>query len=343
MTDRFQNDKARSRILRWKALSRVDRCCRTAILGSFLILAALIGTVLPQDSDDVIRIETELAAFEVTAIDANGKPVAGLSQKDFRIFENDVERQIDFFQPILEGGERRPLLVVFALDVSGSMTEEEIQRLRSAVAEFIKRLSDPNSHFAMITFAMNAKTVQEFTNRPDRFERTFSRLRRDQDGLSTHAYDAVDDAIRMIGRKAPRAIRGKEPRRAVVVITDGFPVGDVVAPDTVIERANSAGVSVFSVILPSYSKFSVGKRPLLTPFESSGLVAKTGGISLFANEKNLEPLFSLLAERIATSYAIAFYPDETKIKPGEFRTVRIESTQGFRITQNRPGYQLSKK
>jgi hypothetical protein len=40
----------------------------------------------------------------------------------------------------------------------------------------------------------------------------------------------------------------------VLVVTDGFPVGDTVAPQTVIERANAADVSVFVVTLPSYSR-----------------------------------------------------------------------------------------
>ena len=43
-------------------------------------------------------------------------------------------------------------------------------------------------------------------------------------------------------------------KRAVFVVTDGFPVGDTVAPQTVIERANAADVSVFVVTLPSYSR-----------------------------------------------------------------------------------------
>ncbi len=35
-------------------------------------------------------------------------------------------------------------------------------------------------------------------------------------------------------------------KRAVLVVTDGFPVGDTVSPQTVIERANTADVSVFA-------------------------------------------------------------------------------------------------
>lgn len=307
-----------------------------------LLTFVCVPRVTAQSEESVQKIETELAAFEVTAVGKDGKAVSGLTERDFKIFENGIERPIDFFQPITNGGERRPLLIVFALDVSGSMTAPELDRLRTAMNEFIKRLSDPSAYFAAVTFAMTVKTIQDFTNRPEGLERSLAKIRKNEDGLSTHAYDAIDDAVRLISRKAPRSISGRAPKRAVVVITDGFPVGDVVSPATVIERANEAKVSVFSVILPSFLKSVGSKRPLLTPFESSDLVTKTGGISMYASERNLEPLFTALAERIATSYGIAIYPDEEKLSPGEFRNVRIESTRGYNIVQNRPGYRLSK-
>ncbi|MDM7923776.1 MAG: VWA domain-containing protein [Pyrinomonadaceae bacterium] len=339
MTDQPQNDRPNRSFGR--SGKNYGPLPHIRILAAVLIAALLSAAVWAQEDDRVVKVETELASFEVTALDTSGRPVAGLTDRDFRIFENGKERQIDFFQPITDGGQKRPLLVVFALDVSGSMTEPELDRLRSAMNEFVKRLAGPDTYFAVMTFAMEVKTLQGFTNRVERVERSLYRIARDQDGLSTHAYDAVDDAVRLINNKAPKTIRGKAPKKAVVAITDGFPVGDVVSPETVTERANETGVSVFSVILPSFSKLSGSKRPLLTPFESSDLVSRTGGLSLYANEKDLDPLFASLAERIATSYAIAFYPTEERSNPGEFRSVRIESKKGFRVTQNRPGYQVS--
>jgi uncharacterized protein YegL len=170
----------------------------------------------------------------------------------------------------------RPLSIVFALDVSGSMTPEELGKLERAMQIFFDRLAGYDSYIAVTAFGMNVMTLQSFTNRPDKLEKTFNRLERDADGLSTHAYDAVDDAIRMMVKKSPSKIRDKFPRRAVIVVTDGFPVGDVVSPKTVIERANQAETSVFSVILPSFSRFQMGSKPLLTPLEASGLIDLTG-------------------------------------------------------------------
>jgi len=320
-----------------RTMSQGKRYAGTILLSRQFIAAAILllagANAFAQDDDNVIKVDTDLAVFEVTVTDKTGKPVRGLSASDFRIFEGDSERPVEFFQPIKKDDERRPLSVVFALDVSGSMTPEELERLKSAMQTFIDRLGDYDSYFSIMTFAMDVKTVQPFTNRPDKLRAAFAKLGRDQDGLSTHAYDAVDAGVRMLRKNAPKVIRNRFPKRAVVVISDGFPVGDIVAPETVIERANAAESSVYSVILPSYSNVLGNKRPVLTPFEASGLIERTGGKTFYANKKDFEMLFKDLADEITGSYALAFYPsDETGAKP---RDVRIESKKGFSIRQNR--------
>ncbi len=303
--------------------------------------AAMFGfssKTFSQNSDDVIKIDTELVPFEVSVTDKKGNPVRGLSAGDFKIFEDGVERRIDFFEPIKKMDNSRPLSIVFALDVSGSMTADELNKLRDALMRFVKRLADYNSYFAVITFGMKVKTLQSFTNQPEKLERTFERLLRETDGLSTHAYDAVDDAIRLIQKKSPLQIKRRLPKRAFILITDGFPVGDTVSPDTVIERANDAETTIYSVLLPSFSRYQRDKKPLMTPLEASGLIEKTGGRIVYATENNFEPFFKNLAEEITASYVIAFYPETAKRGDGSFREVRVESKAGLEIKQNRTGY-----
>lgn len=304
------------------------------------LLSVFSAVVSAQDADDVIRVDTELVAFEVTVTDKQGQPVRGLNAKDFKLFENGVERQIDFFEPIRRQNENRPLSIVFALDVSGSMTTEELAQLRSSIQQFVKRLADYNSYFAVMTFGMEVKTLQSFTNKPQKLEKTFEKILRDQDGLSTHAYDAVDEAVRMLRKKSPQTIKNQLPRRAVILITDGFPVGDTVSPKTVIERANDAETTVYSILLPSFSRLQGNKKPLLTLLEASGLVEKTGGKTFYVNENNFEPLFKSLEEEITSSYVLAFYPKPEARKDGKFNEVRIETPQNLKIRQNRTGYQL---
>lgn len=305
-----------------------------------LVMSLCFHAAYGQDSDEVIRVDTELVAFEVSVTDKDGKPVRGLSAKDFKIFENGVERAIDFFEPVRRQNENRPLSIVFALDVSGSVTSEELSALRAAMQQFVKRLADYNSHFAVMTFGMNVKTVQSFTNKPEKLEKTFDKIARDADGLSTHAYDAVDEAVRMLRKKSPSAVKNQIPRRAVILITDGFPVGDTVSPKTVIERANEAETTVYSILLPSFSRLQGNKKPLLTLLEASGLVDRTGGKTFYVNENNFEPLFKSLEEEITSSYVLAFYPKTDAPKDGKFNQVRIETPSNFKIRQNRAGYQL---
>lgn len=296
--------------------------------------------VCAQDTDDVIKIETDLVPFEVTVTDKKGNPVRGLKAEDFKLFEDGVERKIDFFEPIKKTVDSRPLSIVFALDVSGSMTPDELAKLRDALQRFVKRLADYNSYFAVMTFGMEVKTLQSFTNKSEKLEKTFEKLLRENEGLSTHAYDAVDDAIRLIRKKSPSEIKRKLPKRAVILITDGFPVGDTVSPNTVIERANDAETTVYSVLLPSFSRYQRDKKPLLTPLEASGLIEKTGGRVFYATENNYEPFFKSLAEEITASYVLAFYPETVKRTDGKIRQVKIESRTGLEIKQNRSSYKL---
>jgi VWFA-related protein len=230
--------------------------------------------------------------------------------------------------------------------VSGSMTSEEMERLRSAMRAFTEKLEGRPASYALMSFGMSAKVQQGFTSDPAKLRRGFERLARERNGLSTHTYDAVDDAVRLLARKAPRTRDRRLMKRAVVVITDGFPVGDTVRPETVIERANEAEVSVYTVTLPSYSRLlasASGRAPLPTPLDVSGLAEKTGGSNHYADADDFGPLFRALAEEVTSTYVLAFYPPEEKRRDGRFHTLRVEAPPGLFVRQNRTGYKGGEK
>jgi len=299
-----------------------------------------------QEPDDVIRVDTDLVSVDITALDAEGRPVKNLRQEDFKIFSDNVEQPISFFQLEKRQGELRPLAIVFALDVSGSMTSEEMSRLRLALQSFSNQLSGHPVSYAVTTFGMRVKTIQKFTSDPGKLDESLERLSRDEpNGLSTHTYDAVDDAIRMLVRSAPRTRERRLMKRTVLVVTDGFPVGDTVSAKTVIERANAADVSVFVVTLPSYSRVmaSSTQTPLPTPLDVSGLAELTGGRSVYATEKDYAPLFRALAEEVSSAYVLAFYPPEEKRRDGKVHTIRVEGPRGLLLRQSRTEYRAADK
>lgn len=330
MTDFFQFDlRSGSRHFAW--------LLAVAILSAFLTKG-----VAGQDEEKVVRVQTELAAFEVSVTDKNGRPVRDVSIRDLRLLEDGIERPIEFFQPIRRTGERRPLTVIFALDVSGSITVEELEKLKTAMRSFVSRLADYDSYFSIVTFAMDVRTVRDFTNKRDKLEKAIEKLERDSDGLSTHAYDAVDTSVRLMNKNAPKVVRGRFAKKVIILITDGFPVGDIVSPPTVIERANDAETTVYAVILPSYSAVFGKKRPVMTPLEASGLISRTGGKSYYADAGGFEKLFENLAEEVTGSYAVAFYPPEENIDDGKTHNVRILSVRGHNVRQNRTTYRIER-
>jgi len=302
---------------------------------------------MPAESEpqDVLKIDTDLVPVDVIATDAKGRLVRNLTKDEFKLFEDGTERPIASFNVEKIAGEPRPLAIVFALDVSGSMTPEEVQRLTNAMREFSRHLADQPAVFAVMTFGTRVKTLQSLTADRDKLERAYDRLAQEPNGMSTHAFDAIDDAVRMLARHAPLTREHRMVKRAVVVITDGFPVGDVVSPDTVIERANAADTSVYVVTMPSYSQLlaTASVMPLPTPLDVTGVVEKTGGRSIYATEHDLGPLFRAIAEEVSSAYVLGFYPPPQNRKDGKFHSIRVEGPAGVTLRQSRPGYQSKTK
>ena len=298
-----------------------------------------VEEVLPED--EVIRVDTDLILVDVAVTDAGGKPVRGLRAEDFKLYEDGVERPVAFFNVERRGGERRPVAVVFAVDVSGSVSPEEMARVAQAMRAFSERLDERESVFALMSFGMSARVLQGFTSSREKLRGALDKLVREAGaGASTHAYDAVDDAVRLLARRAPRTRDRRPVKRVVVVVTDGFPVGDTVAPETVIERANAEEVTVYTVTLPSFSRSlaALTGSPLPTPLDVSGLAEKTGGSNVYATERDFEPLFRSLAEEVVSTYVLAFYPPPAHRGDGRYRQIRVTTRPGLNVRQSRPGY-----
>ncbi|PWT83800.1 MAG: hypothetical protein C5B44_00015 [Acidobacteria bacterium] len=297
-----------------------------------------------QEPDDILKIDTDLVSVDVTVTDDEGRPVRNLRKEDFKLFSDGVEQPVSVFQMEARMGDPRPLAVVFALDISGSMTTEEMDRLRLALQVFSAQLADHPALYSVMTFGMHVKTLQRFTSDAEKLDKTFDRIAREPNGLSTHTFDAVDDAVRMLVRQTPRTQQRRLVKRAVLVVTDGFPVGDTVPAETVIERANAAEVSVYVVTLPSYSRVMQAstQTPLPTPLDVSGLAERTGGRSVYANEKDYGPLFRALAEEVSSAYVMAFYPPEEKRRDGQTHTIKVTGPSGLTLRQSREAYQASK-
>src|SRR5688500_8862297 len=55
-------------------------------------------TIVPTPTpEEIIRIDTELVNLNVRVIDRNNRPINNIQQREFKIYEDGVLQQIDFF------------------------------------------------------------------------------------------------------------------------------------------------------------------------------------------------------------------------------------------------------
>lgn len=288
----------------------------------------------PQQQESTIRVETDLVVVDVTATDTADNYVRDMKAEDFAVYEDGQLRKVDFFSVTSEVTLSRPLAVVFALDLSGSLKPEETETLRNAASKFIELLKG-DSVFAAMAFNYDVKILQNFTNNPEQVEKAFAKATRFEG--STRIYDAIDRAITLFNRKSLRTSTGLPMRRVVVVITDGFDSASIIDRKELIQRANAAGVTVYSVTLPSYmlTPTPTDER-VITPLDASRIVAATGGRDFAADARDFTPIFKALAEEIRASYGLAWYP---KTRDGKYRTLTITTTRsGVRLRASRTGY-----
>jgi len=160
----------------------------------------------------------------------DGAPVLGLRGEDFKVSEDGRPQSITFFS-----GERRPIRIALALDVSLSMTGK-IDEVEKALRHFIDLL-EPADEILVITFADEVYVHDDFTSDRDQLERVLERLK---PVPGTALYDAAMEAIR---RVAPGAAESK----AVVLVTDGMDKSSRATLADVRELARMHQVPIFSI------------------------------------------------------------------------------------------------
>lgn len=311
------------------------RVAAAAVLTVFLAIVPGLSQKAPDQSAPTIRIETDLVAIDVTAMDKSGNYVRDLRADEFEVYDAGKRRRIDFFSMTDEAALSRPIAVVFALDLSGSLRPDETATLREASLKFVE-LMKGDAVFSVLTFNYDIKVIQGFTDDPSRIERAFSRAGAFEG--STRIYDAIDRSVTMLSRQAPKQRRGRQVRRVVVVISDGFDSASIIDKTELIRRAHAASVTVYSVTLPSYmlSVTRSGQR-VITPLDAMRIVSATGGRDFAADSRDFTPIFKALAEEIRASYLLAFYPDQ---RDGKFHDLRVETLRsGIRLRISRNGYQ----
>jgi VWFA-related protein len=203
---------------------------------------------------------TRTVRVPVSVLDKAGEPVLGLSGEDFKIIENGKRREVTLFS-----GERRPLRIALALDLSHSM-QNKIRQVEEALKHFIDIL-EPADEIMVITFNGSVHIRQDLTSDRERLERVLEEL--EPEG-ATALYDATFEAIK-------RVAQGPAESKAVVLVTDGVDTVSSVSFDTLREYARRAEVPVYSIGLDSPNEQRGFSRPGGRPGGGGGRGGFPGG------------------------------------------------------------------
>src|SRR5688572_4729270 len=108
-----------------------DHLKRAIPIVFFLFASAfLFGSARGQD-EEVVRIESELVSFEVSARDSRGIPIKGLKAQDFTIFEDGRRQKISHLSSL-----ETPFSLALIIDTSIS-TQQDLGLIRQAARNFI--------------------------------------------------------------------------------------------------------------------------------------------------------------------------------------------------------------
>jgi Ca-activated chloride channel family protein len=296
--------------------------------------------------DEIIKVETNLVTMPVSVLDRDGRFISGLSQKDFKIYEDGKEQKIDYFQSV-----EQPFTVVLLIDVSPS-TQFRIEEIQNAAISFVNQLR-PNDRVMVMSFDQRVQVLTPPTSDRYMLRSAIQFLRF---GSGTSLYEAVDQTIY-------RELSRIEGRKAVVLFTDGVDTTSRRASYDSTIRATEEVDAMFYTIRYDTSRdmgrggWGNGNPPpprrtgritmadVLAGILSGGNVTMTGQGSSGDYQKgkeyleaiatnsggrpfeassmyNLDAAFSGIAEELRRQYSLGYYP-EVVGSVGDRKQIRV--------------------
>jgi VWFA-related protein len=304
---------------------------RFALLLAVITLLAIPARAQEPQIVDTIRIDTNLISVPVIVSDRDNRYVPDLKVEAFKLFDNQAEQKIVYF----DTGEE-PLNVVLMLDTSLS-TSGVLDDIKKAAKEFLKTLR-PQDRAMIVTFDWQFQKLTDLTNNRKQLEDGVKHTK-----VGKYPGTVLNDALMDISKNVLRPIRG---RKAIILLSDGEDHGSAVNPDNLIRAQSEADAMIYSIYyqpemqrmfgpgrpgrgFPGRQPFPFnhaapqrpggpqgrGRRPW--PFDEGidlmqQLAEVTGGRFYEGETKKLKETFALIAEELRHQYRLGFYPEELK-------------------------------
>ena len=326
-----------------------------AVLDSVSLLKAQATQQTPVSQSEAqhkISINSELVVLPVTVKDRNGNLVAGLEQRDFRVFDDAAEQTIDVFT-----SEASPLSLVLLIDDDlKSRDAAQMAPSLSAIAAGVS-LADVAMvcHFDLLFYSGEA-----FTTDGDRLLADLKNAQKASEPSkagpvpfvtppSTHTLtneEPAPAAPTNLGSAPTKALddavfesaqllrgRGRNRRKVILLVSDGIN-GAVFNHHTYEETRNallSDNISVYGV--------AVGRNAFHSKFALMRNYANDSGGDIYyaTRSDQMEKLYSRITEQARHEYTLAYVP-RGHLASSSYHVVRVETTREGLLVETRRGY-----
>ncbi|HUA15766.1 MAG TPA: VWA domain-containing protein [Verrucomicrobiae bacterium] len=255
-------------------------------------------------SASLIRTSVNLVLVPVSITDDRNRPILGLDEDNFELFEGKEPQTITHFS-----SEDTPISVGILVDTSGSMSYK-LDRAREAVKQFCEA-ANPQDEFFMITFANRPQLATGFTASTDEIENELLTLR-------SKGETSLLDAIYMALREMRSARYG---RRALLILSDGGDNHSRYTEHDVKSAIKEADVMIYAV--GTYDRYVSTEEEMLGPELLESIADMTGGRSFALDNINDMPgVTRAIGIQLRHQYMLAYQP-ATKPHDGRWHKISV--------------------
>ncbi|HYO62813.1 MAG TPA: VWA domain-containing protein [Pyrinomonadaceae bacterium] len=276
------------------------------------------------DEDEVVRVETDLVTINVSVVErGSGRGLTGLTQNDFRLYEDGAEQQIEQFE-----SSSAPFDLLLLIDLSGS-TAKVTNLIRASALRFVNA-ARPRDRIGVVTFAGETNIVSPPTADRDALRAAINAMEPPKG--DTRLYDAVGFAMQYLDRQA-----SQPRRRAIVLMSDGLDstlpnvtgTGSTLTYDELRSRVQEFDGVFYSVWTSTeYEAFSpedIQPETFDLVHDRMSELSEAGGGDFYAVNRleDLAGAYERVVADLGTLYSLSYRPTN-KARDGRFRAVRIK-------------------
>jgi Ca-activated chloride channel homolog len=262
----------------------------------------------PLQPGQSVHIDVNLALVNVTVTDPYDRVVTGLDPDNFRVFENNIEQEIQFFS-----SEDVPISIGVIFDLSGSMANK-VGKAKEATLQFFKT-ANPQDEFFLVSFNDRAELLSAFTNSADDLQSRLS-------FTAAKGRTALLDAI-YLGLSEMRTARNG--KRALLIISDGGDNNSRYNEKDIKRLVREANTQLYSIgIFDALESRSRTPEELNGPSLLNEVTELSGGRAFtVGNINDLPDIATKIGTELRNQYILGYRPSD-KSHDARWRKLKVK-------------------